>query len=332
MKERYSAHAIVEAALMAALIVVFSLMASYVPIIGPLFIFIAPIPIVVLNIKYNYKVGIGAVLVSAVIIGIFSGVFNAIMPLILYAPCGLILGVCIRKNKKTSYTAVILTITNIISIIVYSTVYLYLLMNMTFMKWADETIKLMQDSLSIYEKMGINLNSNPAYVQMMNIDAKMLLMAVPAALIVGAVISSIITYNIARKVINRLNMNINVQPMIKFADWYIGIKAGAALILIVCIAMFLVQKKVIYSEYIMGASLSLFSLIMIVSGLTIVDYYLVNKLKMGRVMAGILCVLIVSPLSVLLLSLGIVDLIFDIRGKDENSIGSALRRRINSKQ
>ena len=205
-------------------------------------------------------------------------------------------------------------------------------MNMTFMKWADETIKLMQDSLSIYEKMGINLNSNPAYVQMMNIDAKMLLMAVPAALIVGAVISSIITYNIARKVINRLNMNINVQPMIKFADWYIGIKAGAALILIVCIAMFLVQKKVIYSEYIMGASLSLFSLIMIVSGLTIVDYYLVNKLKMGRVMAGILCVLIVSPLSVLLLSLGIVDLIFDIRGKDENSIGSALRRRINSKQ
>ena len=83
MKERYSAHAIVEATLMAALIVVFSLMASYVPIIGPLFIFIAPIPIVVLNIKYNYKVGIGAVLVSAVIIGIFSGVFNAIMPLIL---------------------------------------------------------------------------------------------------------------------------------------------------------------------------------------------------------------------------------------------------------
>lgn len=332
MKQKYSAHAIVEAALMAALVVIFSLISSYVPIIGPLCIFIAPIPIAVLNIKYNYKVGIGAVLVSTVLVTIFSGILNGIMSLVLYAPCGLILGVCIRKDRKTSFTAIILSITNIISTVVYTTIYLYLLMNMTFTKWAEQTIKLMKDSMSVYEKMGMDLNSNPLYNQMMNVDAKMLLMAAPAALVVAAVISSMITYSISRKVFNRLNMNINVKPMIKFADWYIGVKTGAVLIFIVCIAMFLVKKNVPYSEYIMGVSFSLFALIMIVSGLTVVDYYLVNKLRMNRVMAGVLCVLIISPLNVLLLSLGITDLIFDIRGKDENSIGSSLRRRINSKK
>lgn len=332
MKNQYSAHMIVEAALMAALVVVFTLMAAYVPILGTLCIFIAPIPIAILNIKYNYKIGICTVVVSAIIVGMFSSIITAVLSMIIYAPCGLVLGVCIRKNKKPLFTAVILTITNIISIIGYLVINIYVLMSKTFMDMANEVIKTMHDAMSMYEKMGIDMKSNPAYTQMMSVDAKTLLMFIPVVIFAYAAFSSIITYNISRKLFSRLNININVMKMADFSDWYIGVKAGAVLILIVCIAMFAVQKNVPYAEYLMSGSYTVFALMMMVSGLSVIDYFLINRFKMSKVMAAVICAFIIfTSLSILALSLGITDLIFDIRGKDENSIGSSLRRKINSK-
>ena len=118
--KNYSTKAIVEAALISVIITVIMILTGYLPMVSFVGTLLLPIPVAILYIRHNMKVTVTAIFVSIILTSI---VFNPIRAIYAAIPCiiiGIVLGYCVKRNKKSSKTllflAIACSISNILTI------------------------------------------------------------------------------------------------------------------------------------------------------------------------------------------------------------------------
>lgn len=327
MKEnKYTARSTVEAGLMSVIVFIILMIVTYVPVIGVVGSFVLPVPITLLYLRHNKVVAILSIIVSTILISMFYNPLLAIGSALLYAAAGLSLGFCVSREFKSTITLIITSIANLIAIMLDLYISLSLVTKISVRQMLQQMIDSMKASGDIYKNVGGNVSNNPVYQQIQQLDVNTVLFMIPAVLISSTVIISVINYLVAQKLLKRFGYKIDTIR--NFMDWYLDNRIGAGIISVVCIGIILKSKGLITGEYILSSSMIILQFILIIVGTSIIYYYLRNKFNVKNGIAIAICLYVgFSGLSSIVFYLGLIDLVFDIRGLDPNSLGNALRKK-----
>lgn len=331
MEQKFKSKPIVEAGIMSAIIFVLMLLTTL-PAIGVFIAFAIPIPIVLLYLKYDLKTSLCSVLISGALVGLFMGPLYGVQVIITNSIIGIVLGVCVKKNISGVKTLVSLIIANTFGTIAELSIIFSAFTGMTIGQFADQIAGAFNDAAKISESiLGNTANANTQMIEIMkSVNADMVLSFMPIAVVSLIVFRAFLNYVVGKAIIKRVGFNINSLP--PFSNWFFKPIIVAIVVLINTIVLYLTIKKIIPGYGAFYTMLYVLYIILLIQGLSVVINFLKNKLRMNSVLLAFLGILMVtSEMSVVILSLGIVDVLFDLRGVDPDSFGTYLRNKINTK-
>lgn len=313
---------IVEAGLNAALVVVIMLMNAYVPAFSLIGTFLLPIPITILYIRYNYKVTLGSIFVSAVLVALLVGPLTALNSSVTYGLAGLTLGYCIRKSKKYSTTLGLLTLASAIGTAFSYYVFAYLLSKEGITGMMQQSVNAMQESknmaLNMYKQMGVDTTQVEPLLKAFDLfTVDMLLMLFPAMVILGGFFSAYINYIVTKSILKRFKYQ--MPQMTPFTEVYLDNRIAALFIIIVCFGIILSSSGIKAGAYISSSGFMILGFSFIISGIAVVAYFLKNKFRMSKiVMILVIFFAIMSQLGNIFIVIGFADMVFDFRKIDPN--------------
>ena len=325
---KYDTKAIIEVGLMSALIVVITLMNSYVPLFSTFGMFILPLPITILYLRHNFNVSIIAVMVSALIVAITGDPIMAIGSAALYGASGLVMGYCLKNKVKPINTVIYAGFANLVGVFVNLYLYVTLIMNTTMYGLLGDFINQLKQSMELskglYSGLGVDISANPMYAVFDAMTPKTFLLMIPAAFIVSMPLMAYINYQITRKVLKKLRYE--TEAFRTFITWYFDNRLGALIVIFICIGILLTSRGIGLGEYITSTFMILFQVMLLIQALSLVAYFLRSRFNINKgFVIFILIFIALNPsISNLLVFLGLVDMLLDLRKLDPNSLYGAL--------
>lgn len=329
--KNYSTKAIIEAALISVIISGIMIITGHLSIMafGVRLILAIPlaIPVAILYIRHNYKIAITAMFVSIILTSL---VYNPIIAIYSAIPCsiiGIVLGYCVKKNKKSSVTLLFLAISSAISIILTTAFFMLFIGKISFVSFISKSLELMKQTMkvsldqakSIYAGMGVTpeqlkvLDKN--FEAINKVDVALVLALMPAVIFAISFISAYLNYIVSRAILNRLNYE--MEEILPFSRVYVSNIIGAVLIGTVCIGIILSTKKIPGGDYILNSSQLLVQIVFTINGLAASTYFLRVKRNLSKpVVLLILIFTTLSPLGTIYFSIGLMEMAFDFRRLD----------------
>lgn len=316
----YNTKAIVETAIMSALLVMFMVMGEYIPFVSAVGIFFLPIPITLIYIRYNYKYSLAATLIGF-IMGIF--LITLISSAVVTISSGLVgftLGYCIKNKVKYSKTILFVGIAFLISTIIQFQIYALFTNEGGIVSSIDKMVVVLKqyvnESKLQYARSGMDKATIDKLTSSFDVvNKENILKSIAAGFIVISLIFSYLNYNITRSILKKIK--IEMDEPIAISKIYFNNLFSAFLIIFLCIGILLKNKNIVIGDYISSTSLILFQYIFVIQGISVVTYYLKNKFKLKN--SGITVIIVItvmSPLYLLYLYGGIGDMILDFRKID----------------
>lgn len=321
----YQTHAVVEAGLIIAIIVVLMLFSVYVPIFSMVGIFILPIPVTILYIRQNWKITLTAVFVSGIIIAMTYDPISALTASLMFGSTGVTLGYCISHKRKFSFTITLLAIVSAIITVLNLVVYVNLINKTGLMGFINENLKIINGSMdtvnSMYLKMGVNQAQLAQLKQTFAIfTPDFILKIIPAMLIVASFISAYINYIITKSILKKLRYEMKEE--ISFTKMYINNRIGTFLVVFVIIGLLLNRYKMSLGGYILNSSTIVLQMALLIDGVSLAAFYLRNRFRLPKAFTVILILILVfSQASNLLVIAGLIDMVMDFRKLDPYRIG-----------
>ncbi|MGH4119113.1 YybS family protein [Clostridium sp.] len=325
--KNYSTKAIVEASLISVIILVIMIIIGYLPIVSVIGTLILPIPVAILYIRHNYKITIMAIVLSVILTSL---VYNPVMAIYAAITCsivGITLGYCIKSNKTSSITLLYLAISSAISKILTVAFFMLFIEKVSFMNFLNNKLDFFKQSMNgsllelkaIYTQSGITpkqleiLDKN--FDTIKGIDVNIFLVAIPAAIFIGALISAYLNYKVSSAVLNKLNYKMN--EILPFRKFYVNNIVGAVLIGTVCIGIILSSKNIPGGNYILESSQFLVLCVFIINGLAASIYFLRVKRNLSKPIVVLIIVLtMLTKVSSVYFSIGLMEMAFDFRKLD----------------
>lgn len=298
--------ALVEASMISALTVVISLVLIFTTL-DVLASVIIPIPLTIIYIRRNLKYSIGTLLISTILVGIFSNPFQAFASTLIFGAVGICLGYFITKKYSAYKIIGIMGLLIALSLFIYLYIYSTLIYN--------GGINGMVERMANMTK-GLDL-SNTKNLAMIEQIKKFwtkdtLLKILPSSLIVGGYIFAYMNYMITKSVLKRLNYE--MSEMIQFTKIFIPSIVGASIFIIYLFGVILTMKKVSIGGYLTMSSQIVLQCIFTLQGICVFSYFLLNKYKISKgIIAIIIIVSMVYQLSLSFAIIGLIDLILDFR-------------------
>lgn len=314
----YKTKSIVEAGIISAIIIVLMLITSYMPFIPFIGTMILPLPVAILYVRHDLKITILAILVSTIIIALAFNPVQALLSVISFSLVGLVLGYGIRKDKDSTITVLLLTVAIIVSNGLSIVITAALIQKTTVYSLLVSSINMLNDALKqtidIYKGMGIpqqQLDQFQAIIKLFTPELFINMLA--ASLIIGAFLTSIINYTVAKAVLKRLGYNL--KKFRAFTELYINSLAGALIILPIPLGVYLQAKKMPIGAPILTSGQLIMQYVFVVIGISVVAYFLLNKYKLTK---GIVALIIIaaftnSLFATIFIYIGLADMIFDFR-------------------
>ncbi|AKX92960.1 hypothetical protein MTHERMOG20_12510 [Moorella thermoacetica] len=230
--------ALAEGALMAALTVVLVLTGYFIPPLQLLTNIIWTVPIVVLIVRQNLRLGVMATFIAGVVIALFTGPLNATLLFVQFAALGLVYGYLFKIKAGAGRTIVIGALVALLSLL--------LTLALTFKLTGLPVGGLIQEfegtvnyAMEFYRRAGIldhlaGQGLTPDQIQaslqgMINL-LKLLL---PGILMTASLLAAFANYLVAEKVLQRLGLKAAGLPPFRYwqLPWYAvwGVIAGLAL-------------------------------------------------------------------------------------------------------
>lgn len=333
--KKLGTQSIVEVGIMSGLIIVMFMIINYIPIIGTLFMFVIPIPITILLVKYNIKASISAIVVSTILLSVINNPITAIGNALMFGLTGITMGYCIKNKKTAMFTITLQTITSIISTVIGWTLTIYVVLGSNLVKIIQDQINMMRDMSGsikqLYEGMGVPVDSIKIFDLVNNITPEFILTLMPGVLIFAGIFTSYVNYIVTKAIMKKLRYSVNdIKP---FSTWYIDNRIGVVLIIILISSLIMINNGIKVGSYIFGSFNIIFQLLMIVIGMSIVTFYLKNKFKFKKVFIVLICMFIL--LNVFLVNIiffvGVADLALDLRRLDPNSLSNSIKSYLDKK-
>jgi len=273
----YSTKAIVEASLISVIISVIMIIIGYLPFVSFIGTLILPIPVAILYIRHNYKITITAIFLSIILTSLVFNPIRAIYAAITCSIIGIVLGYCVKKNKKSSITLLFLAIGSTVSNILTIAFSMLFIAKVNFVDFLSKNLEFMKQTMkgsfdgakNIYLQKGITpeqlkiLDKN--YEMINKMDVTLFLALIPAGILIYSIISAYLNYIVARAILNKLNYK--MVEILPFSRVYVSNIVGAVLIGIVCIGIILTSKNIIGGKYIQNSSQFLVQIVFIINGL-----------------------------------------------------------------
>ncbi|MBZ9637378.1 DUF2232 domain-containing protein [Clostridium sp. FP1] len=323
----YSTKAMVEASLMAVIISIIMIITGYLPFVSVVGTLLLPIPVAILYTRHNIKITFTAILLSIIITSL---VYNPIMAIYSAITCiivGIVLGYCIKENKKPSVTLLFLAIASAISNILTLAFSLLFIEKVSFVNFITNKLEFMKQSMKasvdqlkiVYLQAGIApnrlkfLDENLEMIKKM--DVMMILIVIPTLIFILALIAAYLNHIVSRAILR--NLNYKMQEVLPFSKVYVSNIVGAVLIGIVCIGIILSSKKITGGNYILNASQLLTQYVFMINGLAASVYFLRVKRNLSKpVVAIIIGLTALSSLGNIYFSIGLMEMAFDFRKLD----------------
>ncbi|HHV58028.1 MAG TPA: YybS family protein [Firmicutes bacterium] len=307
-----STRSLVEAALLAALTVVFCLATIYLPVLGLVTGFFWPVPIVLLGVRHDLRLAVLATLVAGLLVAMLAGPLTALSMFLGLGILGLVLGSSMRRRVPPLRAVALGGITLLGSLLLLFAFSLLVMGVNPFQTY----LALYQDSvggvLSFYRSLGVSGENLAQMEKMLEQTLTMMRYLIPMALVVGSGFLSFVNFLLARAVLRRLGVAYPGFP--PFATWRFprslayGYIAGIA-----ALVAGQYWKQEVFTH--IGLNLqAIFQLLLLMEGLAVAWHFF----EQGRVATPLRVLLVALALFTplvgqLLFLLGLFDLFFDFR-------------------
>lgn len=304
--------AMVEAGVMAAVVIVFALIDTYVPVIGGFALVLCPVPISLLGMRHGFKWSIMTTGVAGILIAILLGPLEALAVVVGFGLVGIALGHAFRAGFSPAKAllwgsgAMLLStpLINGLSILI------------TGIDLWDTQLKVMDaglgQAIDFYKNWGMSAEDLARSSAMLEYTKTAMHTLFPAGLAISAVFLTYINFLVSRIVLKRLGYSIpNFPP---FKEWtmpqgvlYAFSLAAGLLLWGTNQQLPLVEKIAMNLLYVCGAPLFL-------QGMA-VFYFLADKYNLSRLVRGIILLMVcINGLFALTAFLaGVFDLVMDYR-------------------
>ncbi|KUK08570.1 MAG: hypothetical protein XD49_1383 [Caldanaerobacter subterraneus] len=290
------------AAMMAALAVVLSLLGAYFPPLFLLFFLIpAPIAIACIRGSESYAIAASFIVFTADVIFIDLGTaFTALF----FALQGFLMGYLISKKRKASEVLLDVTALSIVGM-----VGIFYLLKLAF------NVDIMALFFKAIDAAVANISSsykghpNFSMIQSNLLSIKQMLeMTIPASLIIAVLLMVWLNYLLVYRILK--TQHFNIEPLPPFDEWKMPYITGWIFIVALLYQYFTKEPNLIITNIVV-----LLSFGFTVGGLALIKFYLTRKLNMNSWGANLLLVfLLFFPLTSWLLAVvGIADTSLDLR-------------------
>lgn len=319
----YNTKALVEAGIMAAVLVVTMLISIYIPFISIIAYLALPITIALVYVRNSFKYAFAS-LICGSLVGLFiMGPIKALQLIIVSFFAGLTLGYCIKNNKKASKTLIHSSIAFFIVMIISLFVISLFIYPNGFIGFIDTIVKSFNESVNIYRTLYINMGVSREQIEKvfpstMFINRNEILFIVPGTLILLSAMLAFLNYKLAEAIFSRLKISIDkIKGLTLF---YIPNLMGAFLIVLVCIGLLFKSRNMIIGDYIFNSTWIVLVIVLSINGMAAVSYFLRNKLNFSNGFTIITIILLLLVLNYVFMIIGVVELVVDSRKLDPSRI------------
>ncbi|AJA50102.1 hypothetical protein CPAST_c40730 [Clostridium pasteurianum DSM 525 = ATCC 6013] len=321
--KNYNTRALVESAIMAAILIVTMFITVYVPIIRIITYLFLPTLLVLIyvrnGLKYALLGGICGFLVSLILINPITVLgLGAVIFIV-----GLTFIYCIGTNKKPYQSILILTMAFIITNIIYVFLITILVYKSGFVGWVHNMVNQINDSINVTKNMYINMGMDKEQVEralagIESINVNQVLWMTPFYLIIMSLLSAFFNYKITYIIFSKIKIKIQELKGINY--FFIPNLIGAFMIILLCLGLIFRSRNMIVGEYLFYSTYSLLVVILSINGIAAISYFLKYKLKFSNIFIVMTIILLFLVISYVFIIIGLVELIIDSRKLDPNRI------------
>jgi len=296
----------IEGALLAAIAVILGAFSVYLPIIGQyVLIFFCPVPIILTILRHNIKLGFSVILVAFVLMGIITGIIQAILLVILYNFVGIGIGVALKRGLAAKEIILVGSFLSLAGSIIELCLLPFI---MGINPWKD-TLQILDQSLQttagIYEKLSIDKETITKIKIQMEESIKQIKLLLPAILLAASIFYTLMVYLATQLVLIRLGYS--VPPLPKFSCWKLPWYCIWGIILGLFLSLWSLPLIRITGINMLVSFIILYG----IQGFAIIFYFF-NKYNIPKVLKVISVIILFQFLNLIAL-VGIIDTWFDFR-------------------
>ncbi|MFZ3577694.1 YybS family protein [Virgibacillus sp. DJP39] len=298
-------------ALLTAIYIVLLLIASFVPIISLVAVFLLPIPFIVFSYRFGWKQSITMFIASVILSSLFATIFS-IPVTILMGLGGIMLGSAMRKKLSPYETMARGTLGFIVGLLCLFSISQFAF-DVNLVEEIDQmTEQSLQMSKSFMEQLG--LGGQEDQFELLQQQANMLMDLIPVGVVSLAIILAFISQWFGYKIINRLD-----KKQLSFPPFR-ELRMPVSLVWVYFFALILTligfdPSSIFYHA--VNNALVLAGLLMTVQGFSFIFFYAFQKNKSKAL--PVICVIVTLLFPFLLLYLvrilGIIDIGFRLRDR-----------------
>ncbi len=327
MKNKVETMALIEAAYLTAITVIFALLGHYIPSMSVLTMFLVSIPTIILLIKTNGKMALASVLVSYALIIILTGqIIVATIIFFTYCFSGLFIGYALKKRWEFSKTLMFASAAYLLSLLI-TLIFISSLeganqiekLILIFREYLDKSGAIFSDILT---KRFPGENTSELVTDLQNIlqtTYTTLQILLPSLFILSSAFTAYITLTLSKVVLNRIGYNYKYIP--NFNE--IKVNKSMTYGFIIFLLLVTVSKDGLIKSIFINI-VYILSIILIFYGMAVVDFFMKRKRIHGllRIVIYLVSFIILSaiggiiplfnPLSILLI-FAFIDSNFNIR-------------------
>ncbi|MDK2820604.1 MAG: hypothetical protein PWP31_569 [Clostridia bacterium] len=230
--------ALAEGALIAALTVVLVLSGYFVPPLQLLTSIVWTVPIIVLIVRRDFRVGLMATLVAGLVISFFTGPVNALLLFSQFASLGLVYGYLFKVNARPGQKVVIGAIVSLTSLL-FGFIIIFMLTGIHMGGIFQQLDEMFNYTLEFYKQTGMlehmarqGMNAEEIKITLAK-TINLVKVLMPGIFISASFFAAFINYIVAEKVLKRLELRKGELPPFRFwqlpwsANW--GVIAGLGL-------------------------------------------------------------------------------------------------------
>jgi len=289
----------------------------YIPVIGIITIFLCPVPLVFMAIKYGYKSAILTGMVTAFLIFVSSGPLQAIFFLFSFGVTGVSIGTFLRKRYKVGFimaaTTTISLLSTLVFLIISSNIFGYPLDIVRFGSIMAKTMEQKKaDLIKSFETSRLpkeEIEKNKQALEQMILYLRSLDLLFPAMLIISSFVGSTLNLVVALKILNRFKVQ-GLPPIPAFSRFRISWQYLWGFIFGYFLAAY---RDLGITANVVGRNiLFIFSIIFFVQGLAVLYFYL-KKAKLNSFVKTFILVMAFIFLRSPIMFVGMFEPFFDFR-------------------
>ncbi|OFX12942.1 MAG: hypothetical protein A2V59_01915 [Armatimonadetes bacterium RBG_19FT_COMBO_69_19] len=201
-----------EGAILAALVALFTIAATVLPVAGIASTYISPIPLTVLVVRRGIRVAVLAALVAAGISAAVGGPLTGLTIVLTFAPLGIALGAVLRARKPATTALLICTVVATASILANLAITLAISGFNPIVTMIEGMRQGQQSAVGFYRGLGISPEQMEQISGVMRQVVELMPRIIPLIIVIGGLTTAYVNFEVTRFVLRRFALPVPALP------------------------------------------------------------------------------------------------------------------------